>query len=614
MAVNLDMEKAFDKMEWNFLLVILQKLGFHEKWIHWIRLRITTSSFSILLNGSPFGLFSPSRGLRQGDPLSPFLFIIGTEVISRLFYCSLHGFKIARSCAPLSHLLFANDLVIFTTATVSEASIIQTCLDKYCIWSGQTVNVTKSNILFSKNTAPTLISAIQTILPYASTPATARHLGLPMLFGKSKTAAFSDILDKVQRKIEGWHSKTLSQAGKTVLVKVVASTIPSYVMSTFLLPDGLCHQLDWAFKKIWWGFPKDKSRNFSLKSWKSLYFPKDQGVLGFRLMKDVNFSLISKLGWKLLSYHDCLWVSLFRQKYIKYGNILSAPLSSGSWIWNGIRSTVSFLSSGVCFIPHFNSQLSIWYSPWIPSLLNFLPEPCLSSFSSSYHLVIVDLIHSSSLTWRQNLLQFLFTPSTVSEIMRIRLQPLSDSILWTPSTTSIFFPQNQLTTISLLLFLLSPPLSKVCWIALWKLNLNHRLKLFLWKMVRNIIPTKVRISFSIPHSICDTTCSLCSYPVDSLYHLFFTCPITRIVWRQSFWCLDSYALLLVDMIDWIQIILKPGIMGILDSDIHLFQIFAALACDSIWFARNKVHHDNIVPNALVLSATINSTVLEHHSA
>jgi hypothetical protein len=124
MAVNIDMEKAFDKMEWNLLLVILQKLGFHEKWINWIQLCITTSSFSVLLNGSPFGLFSPSWYLRQGDLLSPFLFIIGTEVISRLFYRSLRGFKIARSYAPLSHLLFADDLVIFTTATASEASII----------------------------------------------------------------------------------------------------------------------------------------------------------------------------------------------------------------------------------------------------------------------------------------------------------------------------------------------------------------------------------------------------------------------------------------------------------------------------------------------------------
>jgi hypothetical protein len=238
---------------------------------------------------------------------------------------------------------------------------------------------------------------------------------------------------------------------------------------------------------------------------------------------------------------------------------------------------VSFLSSGACFIPHFNSQLSIWYSPWIPTLLNFIHEPCLPSFCSSYPLVIADLIHSSSLTWRQSLLQFLFPTSTISEIMKIRLQPLFDSILWTPYTTCIFFTKS--AHHHLFSFVPSSPshLSKVCWKALWKLNLNHRLKVFLWKMVWNIIPTKVRISFSIPNSNCDTTCSMGSYPMDSLYHLFFTCPIARIVWRQSFWSLDTIALHVADMTDWIQIILNPSIIGILASNIHLFQIFAVIA-------------------------------------
>jgi hypothetical protein len=118
MAIKIDMEKAFDRMEWSFIFTILSKLGFAPMWINWICICITTPSFSILINGSPFGLFCPERGLRQGDPLSPFLFILGTEVISRLLIRSesqdlLKGIKIAKNYSPISRILFADDLILF---------------------------------------------------------------------------------------------------------------------------------------------------------------------------------------------------------------------------------------------------------------------------------------------------------------------------------------------------------------------------------------------------------------------------------------------------------------------------------------------------------------------
>ncbi|XP_062165083.1 uncharacterized protein LOC133871673 [Alnus glutinosa] len=548
MAVNIDMEKAFDKMEWGFLMIIMEKLGFHPIWINWIRICISTSSFSILLNGSPFGHFRPSRGLRQGDPLSPFLFILGTEVISRLLHQSLQGFKISRRCFPLTHLLFADDLMIFTHATSSEAGIIKDCLTKYNLWSDQSVNTDKSNILFSANTSASSRASILDILPYAVTPISAKHLGLPMFFGRSKQSSFLDILQKVKGKIEGWRSKTLSQAGKLVLIKV--------------------------------GFPVNKAHNLSLKSWNSICLPKDQGGLGFRLMKDINVSLIAKLGWKILVNHNALWIPLFKEKYIKYGTLLPCPLSTGSYIWNGITSVVPLLKLGSCYIPHSSSSLDIWLSPWIPTLPNFQPVPRIPRLSFDYPLAISDLIHPQFLTWNLSLLLFLFDQVTFSEILKVSIQDMSDSLIWTASASRVFSTK---TAHHLYSSSRSPPISPVApisWKGLWKLKLNHRLKLFLWKML----------------------------------HLFFSCPIAKVIWRNSFWPLDITALCISDIFDWLHIILHPELIGIPPVDFHLFQIFAMVACDRIWYSRNKAHHDGWIPNALSISADVNRSSRTHFRA
>lgn len=127
MALKLDLEKTFDSMEWSLLFQILRSLGFHSKWIHMIKQCISMVSFSILLDGSPFGRFFPQRGLKQGDPLSPFLFTLGLEVMYRLLIKdelagNIHGIKISQHSPLVSHLLYADDLIVFSRANSSEAS------------------------------------------------------------------------------------------------------------------------------------------------------------------------------------------------------------------------------------------------------------------------------------------------------------------------------------------------------------------------------------------------------------------------------------------------------------------------------------------------------------
>ena len=207
MFLNMDMEKAFDKMEWDFILAIMQKLGFHYSQLNWIKLCISSSSFSILINGRPFGLFSSKRGLRQGDPLSPFLFILGFKVLSRLLFeeeavGNLKGMKIFRHTSAIHHILFANDLLIFGKALLKEALYIQSCLTKYCLWSHQSINNGKSSIKFSINTNPSTVNHIIDVLPYPSNSIKSIYLGLPILFGNSKKSAFQNIIEKMKSKVE----------------------------------------------------------------------------------------------------------------------------------------------------------------------------------------------------------------------------------------------------------------------------------------------------------------------------------------------------------------------------------------------------------------------------
>jgi hypothetical protein len=139
MFLKLDMEKAFDRMKWSFLLAILDKVGFSSIWIAWIINCISSASFS--MNGNLYRHLSLERWLRLGDSLSLFLFILGSEIFPRLLLKeerkgSIKGLRIAKICASLHHLLFANDLLMFTKASTSEASYFKTCLVKYCNWYG----------------------------------------------------------------------------------------------------------------------------------------------------------------------------------------------------------------------------------------------------------------------------------------------------------------------------------------------------------------------------------------------------------------------------------------------------------------------------------------------
>jgi hypothetical protein len=241
-------------------------------------------------------------------------------------------------------------------------------------------------------------------------------------------------------KIEGWRAKTLSQAGRTVLIKATAVAIPSYTMSTFMLTVSICKTLDRSFKNLWWGFPKDKSRNLSLKSSSSICMPRNQGGLGIQDMKSTNLAHIAKLGWKILNNSDNNWVQLLQKKCIRYGNFLTSPPTTlASYFWKGLRKCKSLIQSGSCLQVAVNSDFQIWTTPWVPTVSHFKP---LTKFPYNRNLrtaSISGFIIPGTNRWNHRALDLIFDSTSIQEIVKFHISsPMQTKYLWTFSTSCHF--------------------------------------------------------------------------------------------------------------------------------------------------------------------------------
>ncbi|XP_026458886.1 uncharacterized protein LOC113359477 [Papaver somniferum] len=180
-AVKLDMSKAFDRMEWSFINEILLKLGFCDKWCQLVNQCISTTTIPILLNGSPIQAMIPTRGLRQGDSLSPYIFIICME----------------------------DDCILFSTAKRSYIESLQKVIYKFCEASGQIINLNKSSIHFSKRLNEGIKIDICKMMGMKTMPLDEKYLGINLFMRKGKNKCFKNIHEKMQTRIQNWQAVSI---------------------------------------------------------------------------------------------------------------------------------------------------------------------------------------------------------------------------------------------------------------------------------------------------------------------------------------------------------------------------------------------------------------------
>lgn len=194
---------------------MMVKMGFHKKWVSLIIGCIENAAYSILINGEPTKHIIPSQGLRQGDPISPYLFILCAEGLNGLINKAvtngdIHGVSICSRAPKLTHLFFADDSLLFWRATMLECEKIQDILKLYEQAFGQQINRAKTTIFFSKNTSTVSQGEIKDILGVPIIRQYEKYLSLPSLLGRKKVASFGHIKERVWSKIKGWKERLLS--------------------------------------------------------------------------------------------------------------------------------------------------------------------------------------------------------------------------------------------------------------------------------------------------------------------------------------------------------------------------------------------------------------------
>ncbi|KAL2251999.1 UNVERIFIED_CONTAM: hypothetical protein Sindi_2322200 [Sesamum indicum] len=255
-TLKVDIRKAYDTVEWDFLEATLQLFGFPSTFTRWIEECIKTTSFSICLNENPHGFFAGARGLRQGDPLSPYFFVLVMEVLnlglSQLIEQDMQ-FTYHWKCEPakIFQLGFSDDLLLFCRADTDSVRVLKVGLDQFAEWSGLRLNIQKSHLIISQS-ALERKEQLLSILGFPEGQLPMRYLGLPLISSRLSISDCQPVLSKIDARIAGWEGMLILYADRVQIIKSVLSALSLYWASAFVLPKAIIKEVEKRLRTFLW--------------------------------------------------------------------------------------------------------------------------------------------------------------------------------------------------------------------------------------------------------------------------------------------------------------------------------------------------------------------------
>eukprot|EP00253_Pinus_taeda_P035564 PITA_35564 len=519
-VLKIDLSKAYDRVNWLYLRMMLTHLGFNYTFTSWIMGCISSVSFAVLINGSASSFFNSQRGLRQGCPLSPLLFLLVAEGLSRLIHKArregkVKGIEVAINLF-ITHLLFVDDILIFTNGSSNEIKEYKSIFDLFMQATEMEINTRKSQICaadLERRESDRISNLFTFPLQPLDTPF--KYLGFWLKPVAYKKEDWHWLIAKIEARINHWSFRWLSRVGRLTLLKSVLLAIPVYWAALTWVPKGVLEKIRKICSKFLWAGSAKDSLVLPWVAWDKIARPKDWGGWGIKRLPEFSLSLAAKSGWRLISMEN-LWTKATLEAFTVIEQGLAWKVGDGSYIrvgrdpWVGC-SEVYALSPGL--LRHLDSKGIV--------TLNQVEKVGLSNVWGQAWKNDVDL--GLNVRWKNEWASF------IQELHRshVRLKEGTDKLIWALGKSGEYYPKEGY---SYLMKQKGWDIPEWWSKSIWKLTSPAKARLFLWCMLKGKIPTWDRLQAR--YLIGPGRCPLCKLDEESIRHLFTSCTVSLKIWDE----------------------------------------------------------------------------------
>ncbi|GJT70617.1 RNA-directed DNA polymerase, eukaryota [Tanacetum coccineum] len=534
MFFKVDFAKAYDSIRWDYLDDVLNAFGFGSRWRSWIQGSLNSGKASVLVNGSPTSEFQFHRGLKQGDPLAPFLFILIMESLHLSFNRAVEagiftGLRID-DALTISHLFYADDAIFIGEWSKENLKGILNILNCFSLLSGMSINLKKSHIL-GLGIRGSIVSEAAASLGCSVMKTPFNYLGIMVGGNMSLVKSWDETVHKLTKRLSKWKLKTLSIGGRLTLLKSVLGSTPIYNMSIFKVPKTVLNKMENLRRNFFNGI-QEGDRKITWVKWHTVLAAKKFGGLGVSSFFALNRGLLAKWVWRFLSQDNSLWCQLISA--IHGSNITDLSTAYPS-TWNSIIKEFNYLKvQGVDVFSHCKIRIGnglhtrFWKDLWIGDCTLSGLFPRLFALDTEKDISVAGKLQSPLVSsFRRNV------RGGIEEQQLEHLVALLDSVILSNSNDRWVSDLNgdgvfRVKDVRNLLDEFFLPRADIP--TRWVKNIPIKVNIFAWKLALDRLPTRANL---VQRNVVteSQSCPLCDAILEDTSHLFFNCSLARDVTR-----------------------------------------------------------------------------------